>query len=764
MSEAAPVSSLATARHLAAEFDKPPLMSRVSNWGEESSIAVEGAKQSVAIRYADENLTRVFDLPFLAGDPNTSLSKPQSAVISGTLADSLFGTREVMGRALLINGKYTAYVTGVIDALPQPSHMSTESSSAPLYFQALVSMDVHEATIRDAESPEVAALRIERPIGFMWYYTYVVLPAGGQIGVADLEQRLKAIIGRFTPAGTPPYVKLSLRHVSQISLTGLDRTVSAERTGLSATSLLFLLGSLVLVVSALNYANLATAQAATRLKETAMRRVVGAHRLHVVAQYLFEALLLTGCALLMALVMVVLLRPLLSGEFRSALDMLLYGSDSARFWLIALGIVTAAGFLAGAYPAFGMARVRPAQALKSARAKIGSRLLSSMLVGGQFAAASFLIITVLVMSRQNDLLQQASFNLSEDPVVAIGNSTRVSAVDMKRLRAELSRHSQVKAVSAAMFPMGFAANDQGTVSDTVDASTRRLIISQQLIDHDFFATIGLKTLAGRTFDRSFGDDVSDASLPRAGNIIVDEVLVRRMGWGSPHDALGKMLYVPGLANGRANSLAPSLVVGVVEERALFAMSGAPDGTVYQLVPHLAAFPLIRISRDDIRGGVAAVEEAWNRIAPNVALQQTFLDENFDRSLQVFRLVSNVFRYMTAGAIFIATIGLIGMATHMVRRRIHEIGVRKTMGASVTQILTMLLRDFSKPILIANVVVWPLAFIAARAYVNMFVQRSPLTPTPFIVTLIVTLLIAWVAVSLHAVRAARVKPSTVLRYE
>jgi putative ABC transport system permease protein len=533
---------------------------------------------------------------------------------------------------------------------------------------------------------------------------------------------------------------------------------------LSATSLLFLLGSLVLVVSALNYANLATAQAVTRLKETAMRRVVGAHRLHVMAQYLFEALLLTGCALTIALLLAVLVRPLLSGEFRSALDMLLYGSDSARFWLVALGIVTAASVLAGAYPAFGMARVRPAQALKNARANIGSGLLSSVLVGGQFAAASFLIITVLVMSRQNDVLQQASFNLSEDPVITIGNSVRVSGIDMERLRAELRRHPQVKAVSAAMFPMGFAANDQGAVSDTVDASTRRLIISQQLIDHDFFATIGLKILAGRTFDRNFGDDVSDASLPRAGNIVVDESLVRRMGWGSPQQALGKTLYVPGLANGPTDNSAPSLVVGVVEDRPLFALSGAPDGTVYQLVPHLVAFPMIRISRDDIRGGVAAVEEAWNRIAPNIALQRTFLDENFNRGLQMFRLVSNVFRYMTAGAIFIAAIGLIGMATHMVRRRIHEIGVRKTLGASVPQILTMLLRDFSKPILIANVVVWPLAFIAARAYVNMFVQRSELTAMPFIVTLIVTLLIAWIAVSLHAVRAARVKPAGVLRYE
>jgi putative ABC transport system permease protein len=390
--------------------------------------------------------------------------------------------------------------------------------------------------------------------------------------------------------------------------------------------------------------------------------------------------------------------------------------------------------------------------------------MSSFFVAAQFFAASFLLIAVIVMGKQNSQLRLVGFGAGDDPVVAITNNLRSSGIDMGLLRTELLRQPQVQAVTATMFPLGIMANDAARISQSKESNARQLTVPLQLVDYDFFSTMQISVLAGRVFDRAYGNDASSADSERpSGNIVIDLALAQRMGWKTAPEALGHTMYVPGLANG-AEPNSPSTVIGVVEEKPLFALNMGGTGTIYQLVPALVANPLIRISKSDIPGALAAIDSVWKRIAPNTAMQRRFLDEQFAQGLVVFDLITGIFSRLAVFALVISSVGLMGMAAHIVGRRTHEIGVRKALGASVRQVLLLLLKDFSRPVMIANVIAWPLAFGAMSIYLSAFVTRTSLTLIPFVASLFLTLAFAWLAVIVQATRAARMNPATVLRAE
>lgn len=755
-----PNSSLAVAKLLQAGAAEELTTVRASIFGQETSLAAGERKLAIRASFVDPQFTTLFDLDFLAGNARQSLAAPNSVVLTADLARQLFDTVDVIGKTLLVDGAQTVTVTGVIDAPSQPSHMSSTDTNASLYFEALLPFAMHESAIRAREPADIAAIRLNRPMGYTWYHTYVLLPNAE--AKSAIDARLASIAKDYSSSDLR--LTLSTQHVSAIRTLRLNQLIGTARTGVSVSKLLLVLGGLIVLVASLNYANLAAAQALTRRKEMAVRRAVGAGRRDIILQHLFEAVLITATALSAMLITAALVRPIGSGGLRTVVDILLFGADSLSFWAIVVTIVFAVSAVAGLFPAMGLVRMQPASVLKGDRATRRKNWSANLLVGGQFFAASFLLIAVFIISGQNNLLYRSSSGAYTDPIVAIATNTKTAGVDLERLRIELAKHPEVQAVSATMFPMGIAPNDSAEVYESPDASARRLGVTVQLIDYDFFKTLDIKARAGRVFSRDFGDDVSDAALPRAGNVVIDMAFARRLGYTDPVHAIGKTLYVPGLANGVGAQTKPSHIVGVVADKALFAIRFGSDGIIYQLAPKLTAYPLIRILSSDLRGGLAAVQASWDRVAPGLALRSSLLDEQFDRGLTVFRMVAGIFSLLTMFAIAIATIGLIGMAAHIANRRRHEIGVRKTLGASASRILRMLMTDFAKPIVIANLLAWPLAFAVSRAYLNLFVQRIELTATPFVLSFVVTLIVVWIAVAAPSIRAARVNPASVLRNE
>jgi putative ABC transport system permease protein len=592
-----------------------------------------------------------------------------------------------------------------------------------------------------------------------------MLKPGSTLTLATLNERLRDFAERRM---TPEQLKMATIEVGAVPLGGLLVTnLNSQLLGggaLSITTMLFGLGALVLLVACMNYANLATARAARRAREIGLRKVLGARRSQVMVQYLLESALLTAAALVIAIAAVALLAPVVHDA--AGIDMRVALGDSG-FWAFSAALLAGVTLLGGAYPALVLSRVRPIEALRLGKVRVGPRFASTLLVGAQFAAASFLLIAVIIMSVQSAALMRTGGGSTRDQHLVLNNFRPVTGVDAELLRTELMRLPQVKGVTS----MGSTPWSDGVnlnlFARTPEETTSAQTAYQNNVGYDFFSTLDIPVLAGRVFDRDHSDlppnrPPDPNTPPPTQNLVIDRILARQLGFRSPAEAVDQTIYFPAVLGERGQQFR---VIGVVESRPLFLRGFGASSNAYSLRDGAGMQNVIvRLGVGDIAAGVAGVEEVWRRLAPQTPIQRSFMDELFQSTFETYQRVNQVVMGLAGVAFFISVIGLFGMAVQVAGRRRHEIGVRKSIGARKSQIVRMLLRDFSKPVLIANVIAWPLAYFAAHWYINLFIQRIGLTPLPFVASLAIVVVIAWIAVGGQALRAARTNPATVLRFE
>jgi putative ABC transport system permease protein len=572
-----------------------------------------------------------------------------------------------------------------------------------------------------------------------------------------LKARLAAFGDRHVPTQASSRTEFGITPISGLLM---DTAFGSDNAEISIMGLLYVLGALVMFISCLNYANLATAQAATRSKEVGMRRVVGASRAQLMTQHLFESGLQSLIALLVAAL--VIAAGLAALQPNGMEFILINVLTSFKFWLVLISVWCIATLAAGAYPAFVLSHIRPIQAMRAGQAKGGSRFLSSFLVGSQFVGASFLLTAVLVMSKQNAALTRSAFDGLNDPIVVVRNNIKDADVDFELLRTELARQPHVVSVTGSAVAPWSSGVSVATIATSPDSVAHSWQVNNYLVNHDFFSTLALKLLAGRAFDRSHANDVTNArsNTPEVThNVIVNRAVAEQYGWLLPQDAIGQTIYMPAGANSAAT---PLLIIGVVENKTL-TLTGSP-ASIYVLSPERAFIPTIRIAKSDVPAAIAEIDAVWNKLAPNVPMKRQFADEVWNDVYRYIELMTTGFAAIAALAIANSLLGLVGVSMLTIGRRTREIGVRKTLGASVTRILAMLVSDASKPVVIGNLIAWPLAFLAMQAYLSQFANRAALSPIPFIASLTITVLIAWLAVVVQATKAARMNPATVLRNE
>jgi putative ABC transport system permease protein len=742
------------AKYLRADFPQLEAVARESSGGEMSAVGER--KDSVHTLFADPELLDIFDLPFLAGDAKNALRRPSSAVVTAKAAERLFGTRDVLGRSVLLANKYNVAITGVIDTIQQPSHLG-DSSTNEARFDLIVSYDVHDQILMGSpDGAENAENWLSQNC-----QTYVLLPKNGTLSPFALAEGLKGFAGRHVPPEQRAIAEVGFGVIplSQLQLAGFDSVL-----GIDLTVLVYLVGGLVLLTACLNYANLATAQATLRAKDVGLRRVLGARRGQLVTQYLLEAALLTFAALALAFVLITAAAPVIRSA--SAIDIVLplrQNLDVLGMIGVLVGAVT---LVAGAYPALVLSRITPLQALRSGKLRVGARFVPTILVGIQFAVTSFLLIAMVVTYFQNRDFRQAAFDRQADPSLAITQDA--GQVSFKTLRAELLKHPEIKSVSAVDRLPWIGGNSLGLFQRTPDASAKRVSPVQNRVSADFIDTLDMKLLAGRTFDPARGEDywVPTADKSKVASLIIDRTLAEKFGWTNPEDAVGQAIF--GVEPGKPPS--PLRIIGVVESRPLNVTGVGATGSLYMMpdfdssTTKWTRYPVIRIAKNKIPEALRIIDEVWAKLAPNLAIKRRFTNELFEESYRNFDAINKVLSGLAAFAFVISVMGLFGMAIFVIGRRMHELGIRKTLGASAGSILQLLLRSFSAPVIIANLLVWPLAYFAAQTYLRGFTHRIALTPLPFMLSLIVTVLIAWIAVGAQAWRAARVKPADVLRYE
>jgi putative ABC transport system permease protein len=680
-------------------------------------------------------------------------------VLTQAAAKSLYGSESALGRAIVIDGAIEGTVTGVIDTIPEPSHMG-RSSFAPLRFDMLLSTDFAERMYYQQFGREL----MQGPED--WVYgsdtTYVLLPEDGSLTRAELRRQLPEFIARHVPKEQLRDFDLQFDFVPVASLLSMavSGALFPRQSGLSVTVIALILGSLVLGVACANFVSLATARAAVRAREIGVRKTLGATTLQIATLYLFEVCALTVAALALALMLVLAATPTLDTVLDMQLGAILIDSTP---WAAMLLLVIVVTLLAGAYPALLLSRTTPMAAIRVGHSRAGSRSVGTWLVGVQFAVAAFLFIAVAVVYSQNQALLRSGLGLSSDPLLVIENDARVTGVSHQTLREELLRVPTVTSSTLMVTPPWADPCCVLPFRTTRTSSAAQSTALMYMVGEDFFSTLSIVLVAGRDFDAGRAGDIAAVGRPPTGaqSVVISRALAEELGAASPEEVIGREVY---MAAGTAAGT-PFEVIGVAENSVLSISARAgPRPRVYLFNPVELNFHVIRVSGGDVAGTVAAVDTLWKRLAPNVAIKRRFAEDYFNESYASFARINQAFSAFAAIAIAIATIGLAAVALAATSRRRAEIGVRKVLGGSALQMMIMLLTAFGWPVLVANLLAWPLAYTAARAYLNVFIDPIELSAMPFMSSLIATLIVAGIAVAHQTLRAARLEPATVLRHE
>ena len=643
-----PTTNRLYADYLRAEFAEIETVARVQIINAEAGVGTNEKFIRMFVAAADPEFLDIFDLPFIEGDGN-ALRQPVSVVLTRDAATRLFGSTDVLGRTIVIGSVLDVTVTGVIDPIREPSHMG-RSASASLRFDVLLSWDTQDALAaavraRDAARNPQAAQQSEPPppqtenwLGNYCCTTYAMLRQGSPVTSEDLNEQLRAFGERHLPVAQSEIASLT---VGAVPVTGLMVSqLNGQLFGgnFSITTLLLAFGGLVLIVACVNYANLATAQAARRAREVGLRKALGGNRSQVMLQYLSESALLTLVAVAIALVAARLLAPALQNAVGIDLSLGLF--DSVRFWAFLAALLIAVTVLGGAYPALVLSRVPPIEALRVGRSRIGPRFAGTLLVGVQFVAASFLLIVVIVMYAQNLELRRTGLGRTADPVLVIGNFRQYSGVDPVLLQAELARLPQVTGVTEAGSPPWNENVNLMLLGRSPDQATGFAAAYQSTVGYDFFSTLGFTVLAGRVFDREHGEDIAPDNPMGSGqtlSVVIDDVLVRQFGFRSPQEAVDQTVYMPErLTRAFGSAAQPVRIIGVVASKPLNLRAAEATANLYMLRTGLT-FQLVRISAADVAGGIAAIDALYDRLAAEALDDQSRLHGRaLQRELQKLR--------------------------------------------------------------------------------------------------------------------------------
>ena len=672
--------------------------------------------------YADSTFFDIFDFTFTAGRPATALTQPNAVVLTQSAAQRYFPDENPLGQTLTLDGDTSFEVTGVIEDVPTHSHLQFEFVAS---WSSLTGW-VQQETWRSAN-----------------FYTYVLLRPGTAAG--RLQQRIDRLVEK-RDSGTRA---LSLMPLTDLHLYA-DLAYALDPTGDIRYVWIFgALAVLVLLTACINYMNLATARASQRSEEVGMRKALGATRGALTQQFYGETALLVALALVSGLGLARLGLPLinvLSGASYALSDLptgVLVGALAGIGLLVTL--------VAGSYPALLLSGFQPARVLKgSFETGRGEARFRQGLVVFQFAVAVFLIASTLVIRDQLDFLQSKNLGVDEEQVVTLplDGGARRSA---RTLQNTFSQSPSVKYVSAVSEPPG----DLGWTG-RVDApglpSDEQITMKGFITDADITETLGLEIVAGRTFPGTLA--APDDSAGTGYRYLLNEAAVQTLGW-APREALGKRFSM---------SRRSGRVMGVVKNFHFASLRQSIEPMAIWYNPSSERHLLVRIAPGRTERALSHLEEQWSAVVPRQPFQYQFLDDTFDALYQSEQRVGRVFGAFALLAIFVACLGLLGLAAYAAEQRTKEIAVRKALGASVSSVIGLLSKDFLKLVGVAVLLAVPLAYVAMHQWLEDFAYRVELGPWIFTLAGAGALVVALLATGYQAWQAARTNPAQALRDE
>lgn len=682
--------------------------------------------------WADSSLFDVFSISFIKGNPKTALNEPHTVVLTESLAKKYFGNENPIDKIMNFEDGTPYVVKGVIKDCVPNTHFHYDM------FASMASIELGKSEF--------------------WFndvlYTYIVLKKGASPSL--VEDKIPALIRKY--GSTQLYqalgismddwikkgnaYKILLQPLTSIHLNSHLENEIEPNSDIQYVYIFSIIALFILLIACINFMNLSTARSITRSKEVGIRKVLGSNKAQLVRQFLIESFMLTFVALFIAIALVELLLPL----FEQLSGKQLHSGYLFNIYTIPLLLITilVVGAIAGNYPAFFLSSFQPAEVLKGKILATKGNWLRSGLVVFQFSISIMLFIGTFIVYNQLKYIQNKKLGFDKNQILVI-----------KRAWA-LENHSQAFKEELLKNPHIFYSSSSNDVPGQTfsqsllklenSPSNKQSLLAVMFTDYDFIKTLGIKLQSGRFFSMDYPSD----SL----SVVINETAARILNLKHP---IGEIINYPGIN-------LHYKIIGVVNDFNFESLHQKVRPLVIRLNTGQAAFMPIKLSSNDIERTVTFIKDKWKKFVPNKPFEYYFLDDELSKLYISEQKTMQLISVFSIIAIFIASLGLFGLAANTAERKTKEIGIRKALGATVSGVIFLLSKEFTKWVIIANIIAWPAAYYLMHNWLKNFAYRIEINWTVFVLSGTIALIIALATVSMHAIKAAMANPIKSLRYE
>jgi ABC-type antimicrobial peptide transport system permease subunit len=692
--------------------------------GERSFLRHGDAVFTEKIFWVDPGFFRIFSFKTLEGNLDEALNSPTSLVITRRIAKKYFGTdRNIVGKVLKLNNRSDFKINAVIEDVPANSHIEFDIMG-PISILRRVGYDLNS---------------------WSRYVTMTYLQLQKDVPYQEVNQKIAKIIenhqGSFTYS-----VDIEMQPLTDIHLHSDFKGERAKVGSIANVYILSIIAALILIIACINFMNLSTARSSNRLKEIGIRKVVGALRSQLLAQFYGESIFFAVLALVFSLTLVkLLLAPFntLSGKE------LILGLASGWQVIMTIGLITLlTGIIAGSYPAYYLSSLLPGRVLKGGT-KSGTKsvLVRKVLVMFQFSVSIFLIIGTTVIHSQIRFIKNKDLGYEKNNVLMIPMPSRHTIGESHQtLKNQLLKNPGVMGVAATTLNPTNMERSSITLNWRGKDPDAQITIHYNVVTIGYLDTLKMEVIEGRGFSEEISSD-------RNGAALLNEEAVKEMGFENP---VGEMITIYGTIKLR--------VIGVLRNFHFQPVHKKIEPMIIATGPVTKGYTMIKLSGDRIPETIGFIKKVWQTIYPQILFDYHFLEEDYDRLYRTEERIGTLLNYFAALTVFVACLGLFGLASFATKQRTKEIGIRKVLGASVSNIILLLSKDFLKLVVIANILAWPLAYYFINSWLQNFAYRTSINWLFFILSGILSLLIALFTVSIQSAKAATANPIESLRYE
>ncbi len=709
----------------------------------ETSAVVKKGQQNIAehqVAFADSSLFSVFTLPMRYGNPAKALAQPNSVVITESIARKYYGTDNALGQTFIIEDNRAYKVTGVIEDLPKNSHIQRN------IFLSMANLEDSKQDIWVSSNYNTYLLLKEEtdkrklPAAFKETQKKYIQPAIAQaLNIKTIEE--------FEKGGSHlrfAYTPLTDIHLHSNKVAELSPNSNIQYVYIFSAVALF-----ILFIACINFMNLSTARSAGRAKEVGIRKVLGSFRSSLIGQFLSESVLLSVLAFVIAIGICFIALPFFN-ELASK-QMNLSPADNPLLFPLLLLFAVVVGLLAGSYPALFLSTFQPIQVLKGQLSGgMKSGRLRSVLVVFQFFASVFLIICTLVIYRQLNFIQNQQLGFDREHVLIVDDAQALGS-KMETFKNEVLQVAGVKSGTISSYlPVPSWRSNSSFFPEGQMSQENSVLMQNWDVDVDYVKTLGMQIIKGRDFDKNMPTD-SNA-------IILNESAAKILGFQDP---IGKKIYT--FEDMQTGKMISYTIIGVVKN---FNYESLREnvGALSLILSKYNKSVCFRLTGDNMSQTIARIENRWQGLANGQPFKYEFMDQAFDNMYRSEQRIGRIFISFAMLAIFIACLGLFGLASFTAEQRTKEIGIRKVLGASVSQIVTLLSKDFLSLILVAFVLAVPIAWYVMSQWLQDFAYRTEIAWWIFVGAGLLSLVIALLTISFQSIRAALTNPVKSLRSE